>query len=288
MTELFSATGLVSMIALVFNVLVSFRSGKPLVEWINPGRHFLPALTFTMLLTAGGLFWRASLKHHQSEMELLRTLLTRDTAPYEVVGAVAFTIFGLGLLPLFGWCWWYLPRSPQTFSSNARDFTAGYKAALRHYVRWPGGLDYAALFAIRDQTLVLVAEGADDRAILCGLERMAGIPSSAKESTRTVGEQKAAWGALAQALFKSWTDLDRHVALARQGRSVGVSFNTWCGAVFIETISYVQPAGDEPPVGVVLFAACLNQHEVNTFKAPEHFSLLSQAIRHIRSGMTRT
>jgi hypothetical protein len=36
-----------------------------------------------------------------------------------------------------------------------------------------------------------------------------------------------------------------------------------------------------------LFAAALNQHEVNTLSAIRHFSMLSQAIAHIRTGVTK-
>jgi hypothetical protein len=259
-----------------------------LVEWINPGRHYLPALTLALLVSAGGMLWRASLKYQKSQVELLETLVTRDTAPLEVVGAVSFVIFGLGFLILFGWCWWYLPRAPQTFSPNVANFETAYAAALRHYVRWSGGLDYAAVFEIRGPELKRIAEGFDDRDIRRGLQRVAGAPAPSGDSgSRTVADQKQAWEALARAIVKGWDDFDRHVALAGQGRTVGVSFNMWYGAVYVEILSQVQPVADKPAVGFLLFAACLNQHEVNTFAAPKHFAMLSQAIRHIRSGITR-
>ena len=89
MSELFYAAGFVSIIAVLFSVLVSFRSGQPLVEWINPGRHYLPALTLALLVSAGGMLWRASLKYQKSQLELLTTLVTHDTAPLDHERVVA-------------------------------------------------------------------------------------------------------------------------------------------------------------------------------------------------------
>ena len=52
-----------------------------------------------------------------------------------------------------------------------------YRKALKHYVRWPGGLDYAMLCETRDGDLVEIASGTDDRSILQGLNRLPGLPT---------------------------------------------------------------------------------------------------------------
>ena len=44
MQELLQASGYAALVYLLFSYLVSFGSGRPLVEWINPGRRFLPLL----------------------------------------------------------------------------------------------------------------------------------------------------------------------------------------------------------------------------------------------------
>ena len=66
---------------------------------------------------------------------------------------------------------------------------------------------------------------------------------------------------------------------------MAISFDVRYGAVYAEMIDQeVDPAGG-PPVGVFLFAASLNEHEVKSLNAARHFTLLGQAVRHIRSGV---
>src|SRR5579885_2706905 len=127
MNDLLQATGYAALVYLLFNYLISFGSGRPLVEWINPGRKYLPVLAVTL---AGGAYTAllvATRKYHQSHAELLVKLVSEEKAPPEVVGALSFLTFGLAVFMLAVWCWWFLPRDPRTFSPNPKDVVAEYR-----------------------------------------------------------------------------------------------------------------------------------------------------------------
>ena len=100
----------------------------------------------------------AAYRHGESQLELLADLIGKERAKPEVVGAVSFIVFGLAILMTFGWCWWSLPRAPQTFNTNPTDLMKEYCRVLRHYVRWSGGLDFAILCLALEQEVEFDAE----------------------------------------------------------------------------------------------------------------------------------
>jgi hypothetical protein len=291
MNDLLQATGYAALVYLLFNYLVTFGSGRPLVEWINPGRKYLPLLALTLFGGAYGSLRFASAKHKETYLELLHDLVGREQAKPEVIGAVSFIVFGLAIALLYFWCWWTLPRAPQTFNPNPKDLVREFCRALRHYVRWSGGLDYAMLAEVRNGELVVVAEGADDKSIGRGLNRLPGVHTPVPDGVprpADVAAQKQIWKDLALELFRRWPELDKILSPARQGRHIGISFDVRYGAVYAELLED-EPAGigDFLPVGVFLFATCMNQHEVATLTAAKHFAMLTQSVRHIRSGVAK-
>lgn len=292
MNDLLQATGYAALVYLLFNYLVTFGSGRPLVEWINPGRRYLPLLAMALLGGAYTSLKYATAKHKETYRELLHDLVGKEQAKPEVVGAVSFIVFALAILLLFFWCWWTLPRAPQTFNRNPKDLVREYARALRHYVRWGGGLDFAMLAEVRAGELAVVAEGADDRSIGRGLNRLPGVhvaptPGDAPAPPADVAAQKQVWKDLALDLFRRWAELDKMLNPARQGRNIGVSFDVRYGAVYAELLEDDPAAAGETPTGVFLFAACMNQHEVSTLTAAKHFAMLSAAVRHVRSGVAK-
>lgn len=288
MSELLQATGYAAIVYLAFNYLVSFGSGRPLVEWINPGRRYLPLLAVALLGGAYSGLRYAAARHQTSQLELLLDLVGKEKAKPEVVGAVSFLTFGIAVLLTAGWCWWFLPRAPQTFNPNPRDLVREYRRALRHYVRWAGGLDYAILCEVCDGKLDIVAEGSSDKDILRGLNRLPGVHTAAgRKGMEDVITQKNIWNELALDLFRRWPEFDKVLFPARQGRSVGVSFDAKYGAVYAEMVEDVAATDGGPPVGVFLFAVSLNQHEVASLNAARHFTMMSQAVRFIRSGVAK-
>lgn len=285
--DLLQATGYAAIAYLLFNYLVSFGSGRPLVEWINPGRRYLPVLAATLVGGAATSLHYATNKYDKPHLELLGKLVSEEKAPPEVMAALTFAAIGAAVFTLAVWCWWFLPRAPQTFSPNPRDLVAEYRRALRHYVRWAGGLDFAILCEVRSGKLEVIAEGSSDRALLRGLNRLPGVhaPIDGKRPAADVEAQKRIWREKAADLFARWAQLNELVAPARQGGNVAIGFDLRYGALYAEMVEEPGPGG--PAVGVFLFAAALNQHEVNTLAAARHFWTLSQAIRHVRTGVAK-
>lgn len=289
MGDLIQAAGYAAIVYLLFNYMVTFGSGRPLVEWINPGRRYLPLLAGVLI---GGAYTSLTLAHRKYHLEfgeLLRKLVSEEKAPPEVVGAVSFVIFAAAIMLLASWCWMRLPRGPGTFSPNPKDLVAEYRRACRHYVRWHGGLDFAMLCEVRDGQLQEIAAGADDKNILRGLHRLPGLHATAADAhgPADVTEQKAIWRTFALNLFNDWPKLNEFVYPTRHGKNVAVSFDLRYGALFVEMIEEEPAPPGGSAVGIFLFAAALNQYEVNTLSAAKHFSMLSQAVRHIRTGVAK-
>ncbi len=288
-SDLIRATGYAALVYLLFNYLISFGSGRPLVEWINPGRRYLPLLAGVLVGGAYGSLQLAVRKYSQSHLQLLHKLVSEEKAPPEVVGAVSFVTFALAIVLLAGWCYWMLPRAAATFNPNPKDLVAEYRRALRHYVRWAGGLDYALLCEVQDGQLTEVASGADDPDILRGLNRLPGLHAAVdgKSGPADVEAQKHIWRDMALRLFNEFPKLNELVHPARHGKNVALSFDLRYGAIFVEMVEEEPAMPGGSAVGVFLFAAALNQHDVNTLMAARHFAMLSQAIRHIRTGVAK-
>lgn len=298
MNEFLEAFAWVALLSYTVNVFVSFASGRPMVEWINPGRRYLPGLALTLVLAGYGLLARATWKHHTTYTDLLHKLLSEEKAVPEVIVGLGLALFATAVLLLYVWCWWFMPRDPKTFSSNPTDLTREYARALRHYVRWKGGLDFAAVLELRDGRLVPIAQSADPKDIARGLARIPrGKPVSPAETTAQID----AWLALANQLWGKWDQFHDAVTSAGQGHCVATSFDLAFGAVFLRIVEEplhgrrpgpgptpAPPPDVAPPTpqgGVFVLAASLNQHEVNTLTAGMHYTLLVRAIRHIREGI---
>lgn len=289
MNDLLQASGYAALVYLTFNYLISFGSGKPLVEWINPGRHYLPFLAFGLLGLAYTLLARAVQKYDRGYGDLLGALVSTEAARFEVIGTVMFAVLALSVLLLWFWCKWNLPRDPRTFNPNPTDLHAEYGRAIRHFVRWRGGLDYAFLCEVRDGTHTLVAEGADDRDIAVGVGRLPAIGAAAVklDPRKAAADQKVLWVAQAKRIFDDLPRMDADVIGCRQGANVTLCFDVRYGAFFFEVMERPTGTPGEDGVWLYLFAACLNQHEVSTMVAGRHFYWLADALRHIRRGVTK-
>lgn len=288
MHEILQASGYAALVYFLFSYLISFGSGQPLVEWINPGRRFLPILAGVLFAGAYSLLARAVFKYGNSHSHLLAQLVNEEKAQSEVVGAMSFAVFGLTLLMLYVWCWWNLPRDPRTFSTNPKDLLREYRRAIRHYVRWKGGMDYAVLCEVRNGVAKIVADGASDKDILRGLYRMPEVPNPEIEADprKAIAEQKQLWQQEADRIFHEMPKLDEVVKSVRQGNNVTICFDVNVGAIYFELM--VKPSGDPATANALyLFAASLNEHEVEKMTAGRHFYALSEALHYIRRGVTK-
>ena len=289
LSDLLKATGYAATVYLLFNYLISFGSGRPLVEWINPGRRFLPVLAGVLVGGAYGSLQVAVRRYHLSQAELLRKLVTEDKAPPEVIGTVSLVIFAAAVMMLAVWCWWRLPRSPLTFSPNPRDLVAEYRRALKHYVRWGGGLDFSLLLEVRGAEVHEVAAGTADKDIRMGLARLPGLhPAGHVPPDKPDAElQKQIWRDTAATLVAEWPKLDALLYPSRHGKNVAITFDLHYGALFAEMVEESPAPPGGAATAIFLFAATLNQHEVTSLTAQRHFAMLGAAVRHIRSGVAK-
>lgn len=286
MNELLQAAGYAALVYLLFNYAISFGSGRPLTDAINPNRRFLPLFALGLFGTAYSLLLKAGYRTHLTQAELLRQLLSEEKAQSEVVGAVSFVVFAGAVLLLWLWCWWNLPRDPKTFNPNPKDLAAEYRRVLSHYVQWAGGLDYAFLCEVRDGRHLVLGEGAADRDIARGVSRLptVGTVEFTLAPSRAVEQQKESWKSESRKMFDELPRLDDLVLPVRQGQNVTLCFDVRYGAFYFEVLERPDLASG---VWLYLFAASLNQHEVSTMTAGRHYYALAQAIRHVRSGVAK-
>ncbi len=283
--DLASAAGFAAVAYGLFNVLISFGSGRPVAEWINPHRRYLLSLAAVLIVTAVGFLERAALKYHSPPVALLEALVRTEGAKPEVIGAVSFALLAATLVVLYGYCRWFHPRDPATFSPDAPDLRTEYRRAMRHYIRWSRQLDYAALFSVEgDRAEKTVHDALPQKQVFARMRRVEGMKvADGTDPATAVGEQLAGWDALAARCFAQWPALDALVAPARQGENVLILLDLQFGGVFVELLQEFS-AADGSKVRVFLFAVCLNQAGLDSAAATRFYSLLGRAIRHIRSG----
>lgn len=288
LTDLLHAAGYAAIVYLLFNVFISFGSGKPLVEWINPHRHYLLWLSGALMLSSGALLQRAEMKYDQTFAQLLEKLVREERAAPETIGAMSFCVFAVTTALLFLWCRQFLPRDPETFSRTAGRPRDEYRRAMRHYIRWSRQLDYVVMFEVSPAgTIKLAEEALPDQVLFHRLQkvdpmRVAGDTASPKEE---VAQQKARWDDRADAIVQQWGEFDRMILPCRQGENVHVFFDVEYGGVFVERLKGFK-TDDGTEVRVFVFAACVDEHGISTATASEYFRKLCDAIKHIRGGNT--
>lgn len=284
--DLASAVGFAAAAYALFNLLVSFGSGRPVAEWINPHRRYLLSLAGVLVVGAAGLLQRASWKYHEPADELLRAMVEREVAKPEVVGAVSFLLLAGTAVALYFWCRWLHPRAPTTFSPGAADIRGECRRAMRHYARWSGHLDYAALFhaPAGGPPEKSVCHALPATAIAARMRRIDSMQAVAADPPqKAVDGQVVRWDELAGRCFARWDELDGLIAPARQGDNVLIVFDAQYGGVFVELLQEFAGA-DGAKVRVFLFAVCLDQHGMNTAEAARYYAMLSAALRHVRTG----
>jgi hypothetical protein len=283
--DLASAAGFAAVAYALFNALVSFGSGRPVAEWINPHRRYLISLAAVLLVGAAGLLYRGAIRHRATEAELLGALVREERAKPEAVGAVSFALLAGTLLALYGYCRFFHPRDPRTFSPDAPDLGAEYRRAMRHYLRWSRQIDYAALFTVAGGRAEKTVHAAlPHRALFARMRRVESInvPPDA-DPAKAADDQIARWDAFAARCFADWPSLDALVAPARQGENVLILFDLQFGGLFVEQLHEFAGA-DGGKVRVFLFAVCLDQSGLDSAAATRFYSLLAAAVRHVRTG----
>ena len=288
MYELIQASGYAALVYLLLNYCISFGSGRPLVEAINPNRKYLPMFAIGMFGVAYTLLLKAVWKYHATHWELLSQLVNEEKAKAEVVGGMSFVVFGVAVFLLYLFCWWNLPRDPKTFSPNPKVLVNEYRKALKHYVRWVGGIDYACLCEVKAGTHSVVAEGAHLQDIFKGIVRLPNVDvdEMMRDTRAAVAKQIEIWKREAEQIIRDWAKFNELILPTRQGHCITLCFDVKVGACYLEMLELPHEIDGQMNC-MYLFAASLNQYEVNTMTAGRHFYSLAEALRTIRRGVTK-
>jgi hypothetical protein len=269
----------VVIVAGLFGLIVAVvRQRQFLTKAVNPHR-------VAWIIAALTLFWGGiallRLEAHSWDLDewsrIFGSLVTEERlsarAKIAAVAMITGVLFGLLVL----WCWLFSPRDPTTFR-RPRD----RRRAFRYYVsRLRGGLDYAVLCRNDGQRL---EEAWAPRPIRTRLDHFPRVEIDGKWKERTLEDQIEFWRATAADLHKSMAMIDEVVGRARQGKNRRMVFDAEFGGLFFMYLRVADPrdrAGDT----VYLFAATLNQEQMNLKIADVHFDLLVQAMRHIEGGI---
>jgi hypothetical protein len=212
---------------------------------------------------------------------VLRQLVTDTPTPPQVKVATVAVFLGLLFVALVTWCWWTLPRDPSTFRRPAHR-----RQAFRYYVtRLPGGLDYA-LLAGGDGDRLEEEVNVRQMEALCGhlpKVQVDGEPARC----RTADDQVRFWREAAGQIHQRMPELDAIIECARHGRNRRLVFDAEFGGFYFKYLRHPDPRS-KTDTGLYLFGATLNQVEVDSRRADNHFDLLLAALasidRSIRVG----
>jgi hypothetical protein len=251
-----------------------------LAKAVNPHRAtwFFAALAI-LWVGIGALRWEARSWDLATWATLLRQLVTEEPAPARVKVASLAILMGLIFLVLVTWCRLFLPRDPSTFRRPEDR-----KDAFRYYVtRLKGGLDYALLACGDGEQLEEAVHSAQIQVRCAHLPK---VQTSEGEPPRyrTVADQVSFWRRLAGQIHQRMSELDALIESAQQGRNRRLVFDAEYGGFFFK---YLRPADPRTKVdtGLYLFAATLNQTELDNQKAEQHLHLLLEALQQIDRGI---
>jgi hypothetical protein len=237
---------------------------------VNPHRlAWLLAAVSVFGSGVGLLRWEAKSSDPSVWGPLLGRLVSHDPTPPSVKAASVALLLGVMFAGLVAWSTVTLPRDPSTFrrpQDQAR--------AVRYYgAKLWGGLDYALLFRGDGSR---VTEAVSRRRVE---SRVKLLPPP-----RTLDDQVRFWRETASRVAARLGELDALIEPAGHGHNRQISFDTeFCGFFF----RVLEPPGRQGPsdTGLYLFAATLDQGEMDNLRAERHFRLLLEALRSIDRGI---
>jgi hypothetical protein len=247
-----------------------------LAQAVNPHRGtWLIAALSSLWVGISLLRWEAATWDLKTWSSLLSQLVTDAPAPPRVKVASMALFLSLVFLVLVGWCFLFLPRDPSTFH-RPRD----RKTAFRYYVtRHYGGLDYA-LLACGDGERLEEAVNAWQIQLMCPHLPKVQRTDSEPLGVRTADEQVQFWREMAGLIHERMSELDALIEHAHHGRNRRIVFDAEYGGFFFKYLRLPDPRS-KVDTGLYLFAATLNQQELDNQNAERQFHLLRQALQHI-------
>jgi hypothetical protein len=261
----------------LYGVIVAVAGRRQfLAKAVNPQRgSWLVASASLLWVGAGLMRWEVQSWDPRDWSEALSQLVTHTPTPPRVkVASVAF-LLSLVFLGLVLWCWASLPNDPTTYRRPEDR-----KAAFRYYVtRLRGGLDYALLACGDGEVLEEVVNVKQVQRRCLHLPRIAPA-NGEKARARALDDQVASWRAVAASIHAGMAGLDAVIRPGHHGRNHRIVFDADVGGLFFQYFRLPAP-GDPADSGLYLFAATLNQAEMNSHTALAHYHLLVEALQHI-------
>jgi hypothetical protein len=272
-------------------VLVLASALYALLVALSRQRHFLAKAVnphrASWLVAALGIIWvgfgilrlEAQSWSLATWSHLVRQLVTEEPTPARVKVASLAILMGVTFLLLVAWCQLFLPRDPSTFRRPEDR-----KAAFRYYVaRLRGGLDYALLACGDGEQLEEAVDVKQTRMRCPHLPKVQVAPSEPPRC-RTVDDQVEFWRQMARLVHQRMPELDALIEPARQGHNRRLVFDAEFGGFFFKYLRAPDPRS-KVDTGLYLFAATLNQVELDNQRAEQHFHLLLEALQQIDRGI---
>jgi hypothetical protein len=263
-------TKIIAMSAAAY-ALLRVVIGKPL-----PTKVFNPNRQVWFFLAIGCIFTSISLLRFHTKsseplewLKALSSLITEEKAPAQVIIA-AFGLFNASfILGMLIYCVRFLPHDPLSFGKAVE-----WEAPIKYYTNLRGGLDFATLIRIdikNNFVPVVLAEGYNAKQITKLLDPL--------PSTATAEEQIESWRQVAIQLHEQRATIDTILEPIRQGLQKRTLYDLCYGGLMIQ---YLE-RDENQKVFLIVVAATLSQHEVDTRSFEDHFEMLMEACRSIRS-----
>lgn len=259
----------------MYAILVALTGQRQfLVKAVNPHR-------WTWLIAGFSVFWvgitvmRWEAQSWAADvwLDLFGKLVSDAATPARVKIASLAILFSILLIILVVWCVIFFPRDPSTFA-NPKD----RRAAFRYYIRLRGGLDFAMLSLGDGERLEEEVDRHGIEAWCMNLPKVK-VGDDAPR-IRTPEDQLEFWRQLASKLHTEMQSLDELISIVHQGRNCRLIFDCEYGGLYFCYLRLPNP-GSKVDTSLYLFAATLNQTEVTSGRAEQHFELLRDAMHHI-------
>ncbi|MGL4552117.1 MAG: hypothetical protein ACRC33_13130 [Gemmataceae bacterium] len=290
----------IGLLSSLYGVLVAMTNRQQfLLKAVNPHRLTWLITALSVLWVGLSLMrWEAGSWGVHDWVPLLRQLVSEAPTSGRVKVASLALLFGILLCTLVSYCVLFYPRDPSTFR-RPQD----RRAAIRYYVHaLRGGLDFAQLRMGDGEVLEESASLKQIEAWCVNLPKVAGaaVPpppgrtTSAGRATeddpvvrerlqgrlRTAEDQVAFWRKAASRIHERMRELDALIGVANQGHNRRLVFDCEFGGMFFRYLRLPDPTS-EVDTGLYLFGATLNQTEMTSGRAEQHFQMLLEAMNYI-------
>ncbi len=270
----------VAVISGLYALIIAIARQKHfLTQAVNPYRRSWLIAGFSLMWVGIGLLRLEAHSWNIAEWRpIIGALVTDKPMSIQAKMATVAIFGGLSFLLVLLWCRLSLPRDPSTFCKPEDR-----SRAFHYYIsKLHTGLDYAVLMRNGGEIL---EEAWCEAEILRRLEFLPRLECAAGvKRVRSLPDQLAAWRATAISIHKTMDTLDGITGPAKQGPNMRMVFDVEYGGLFFICLQ-LPDSREKNPDHYYLFAATLNQTEMNNKTADRHFAMLVQSLRNIEDSI---